>query len=150
MKSEVAWLEPPMVRGRFGWGPEFVDDDRFTHEWWLENGDFGPPAHQWRSYVRGGEEVARALLSLQYVSHSPATSRQAMLIWNFEIREDLRCTGEHLGTTIIEQLAEEYHDREIYIGSAPDAMGFWTKFGWPLCDCDDCRSRHMIVRCPHE
>ena len=137
-----------MVRRRYDWGPDFADDDRFTHEWWLEYGSFGPSTHQWRSYVRGGEEIARMLLSLHYVSHSLPESQRAVLVWSFEVREDLRCSGEHLGTRIIEQLDDEYRDWELYVGSAPNALSFWLRFGWPMCECKDCRGSDMIIRRP--
>lgn len=148
MPSELTWNEPPLVHRENDWGPDFANDDRFTHEWWLEDGHFGPPSHQWRSYRCEDEEVARVLLSLRYVSHSPVPSPLALLIWNIEVREDLRQNGARLGTTIVDLIAEEFSDREIYVGSVPEAMDFWTTFGWPMCDCDECRGRNMMVRHP--
>jgi hypothetical protein len=127
--------------------PDFGSDDGFTASWWGEDADFGPPDHQWRSYVRNGEEVARMLLSMRFLSHSDP-SASALMVWNFEVREGLQCSGEHIGTTIVEQLVSEYGDREIYIGPTPESVGFWERFRWPMCDCDECDGRNFIVRRP--
>jgi hypothetical protein len=148
MPSELTWIEPPTVCREDDWGPNFAVDSRFTHEWWHENANFGPPTHQWRSYQRDDEEVARVLLSLRYMSHSPGQSSPALLIWNIEVREGLRRSGNRFGTTVVDQIADEFSEREIYVGSIPESMEFWTRFGWPMCHCDDCRGRHMMVRRP--
>ncbi len=135
-----------MVMLRGGLRPNFVDDDRYTAAWWGESATVGPPTHQWRSYIQQGEEVARILLSLRFTSHSPGTSTSALMIWNFEVREDMRYNGTHIGTTIVNQLADEYRDREIYIGPTSASKAFWARFRWPMCDCDQCRGRDFIVR----
>ena len=148
MESEIAWVEPPMASMPGGRGPVFAEHIGFNPEWWRRDANFGPPEHQWRSYSRDGEEVARVLLSLRYPSHLPHSSDPTMMIWDFEVREGLRCNGEYLGTRIVNQLAEEFSDQEIYVGPASAAVGFWTRFGWPMCDCEACDGRDMIVRRP--
>ncbi len=148
MDSEISWAEPPMAHHRDGRGPDFPDDDRFNPVWWRRTANFGPPEHQWRSYIRGGEEVARMLLSFRYATHSRESTTPAVLIWDFEVREGLRISEDRIGTRIITQLAEEFSDRELYIGPTSDAVGFWKRFGWPMCDCDRCEGRDMIVRRP--
>lgn len=86
------------------------------------------------------------LLSLRYVSHTPRATAPAVMIWDFEVREGLRISEDRIGTRIITQLADEFSDRELYIGPAHDAVGFWERFGWPMCDCAACEGRDMIVR----
>lgn len=147
MRSEITWVEPPMAPLGDRRGPVFADDDRFNPTWWRQK-RFGPPDHQWRSYARGGEEVARMLLALRFASHVPHTSIPAVLIWSFEVREDLRCSGDRVGTRIIEQVADEFDDLELYIGPTPESMSFWTRLGWPMCECDCCRGRDLIARRP--
>lgn len=137
-----------MVAGRHGLRPDFADDERFTTAWWAEDNEFSMPEHQRRKYMRNGQEVARILLSLRFPSHSPGPSASAVMIWNFEVREDLRCSETHVGTTIVNQLVGEYLDREIHIGPTPESEPFWARFGWPMCDCDRCESRDFIVRRP--
>lgn len=34
----------------------------------------------------------------------------ALMIWIFEVREDLRCSGDHIGTRIVEQFVDEFDD----------------------------------------
>ncbi|WP_223286322.1 UvrD-helicase domain-containing protein [Kocuria atrinae] len=146
--SEITWVEPPMTRLCDGRGPVFADDDRFNPTWWRRNADFGPPEHQWRSYAWRGEEVARMLVSLRFSSHISHTSVPAVMVWDFEVREDLRCSGDHIGTRIIEQFSDDFNDKEIYIGPTPKSTSFWTRFGWPMCDCASCCGRDFIVRPP--
>lgn len=86
------------------------------------------------------------LLGLQFESHSDGSSIPALLVWCFEVRKDLRCSG--IGTTIVHDLVEEFGDKEIYIGSAVDAESFWRRFGWPMCQCEMCRGHDLIVRRP--
>lgn len=86
------------------------------------------------------------LLRLLYPSHSQGLSDRALMIWNFEIRADLR--GGGIGTTIIDQLLDEHSNREIYVGPTSDSVAFWERFGWPMCDCDDCDGRDFLVRRP--
>jgi hypothetical protein len=128
--------------------PDFVDDNRYTSAWWGESTTVGPPAYQWRSYTRHREEVARILLSFRFSSHSLDLSTPAVMVWSFEVREDLRCSGAHVGTTIVNQLVGEYCDRKIYIGPTRESETFWARFGWPMCDCDRCRGSDFIVRRP--
>jgi hypothetical protein len=128
--------------------PDFVNDDRFTAAWWGGSATGGPPTHQWRSYIQHGEEVARILLSLRFPSHSLSPAPSALMVWSFEVREDLRCNGTHIGTTIVNQLVDEYRDREIYIGPTPESRTFWARFRWPMCNCDDCRGHDFIVHKP--
>jgi hypothetical protein len=35
-----------------------------------------------------------------------------------------------------------------YIGPTPHSKLFWDRFAWPMCDCEDCDSRDLIVRRP--
>ncbi len=116
--------------------------------WWRQNANFGPPEHQWRSYVWRGEEVARMLLALRFSSHLPHTSTPAVMVWDFEVREDLRCSGDHIGTRIVEQLVDELQDQEIYIGPTSESMSFWTRFDWQMCGCNRCWGQDFIVRLP--
>ena len=129
-------------------GPVFADDDRFNPIWWRQNVHLGPPEHRWRSYVWRGEEVARMLLAMQFSRHWPRTTPPAVLVWSFEVREDMRCSGDHIGTRIVEELADELNDREIYIGPAPESTSFWTRLGWSMCNCDACRGQDIMVRHP--
>ena len=147
MADVITWVEPEMVTLRGKSRPDFVDDDRYTAAWWGNSASVGPPAYQWRSYIRLGEEVARILLGLRFDAHSRHPST-ALLVSNFEVREDMRCSGTHIGTTIVNQLDAEYRDREIYIGPTSESKTFWARFGWPMCDCDQCRGRDLIVRRP--
>ncbi|MGI5185442.1 hypothetical protein ACQEVZ_55275 [Dactylosporangium sp. CA-152071] len=148
MSDMITWVEPQMtiLRGRLR--PNFADDDRFNAAWWGQNAGIGPPAHQWRSYIRRGEEAARLLLSFSFRTHSLDSAERALMIWSFEVRQDLRCSGSYVGTNIINQLVDEYRDREIYIGSSPSSATFWARFGWPMCDCDECEGRGFIVHRP--
>ena len=145
MTDVIEWAEPETVTLRGRLRPDFVDDNRYTAAWCGQNAGFGSPAHQWRSYSRHGEEVARMLLSLYFTSHSPDSSVPALMVWNFEVREDLRRSGLHIGTTIVEELAVEYHDREIYVGPTFESVTFWARFQWPMCDCEQCDSRDFRV-----
>lgn len=95
-----------MVRLRDGQGPAFIDDDRFNPVWWRQDANFGPPDYQWRSYLRLGEEVARMLLVLRYVSHMPRAMEPAVMIWDFEVRDGLRISEDRIGTQIVTQFAE--------------------------------------------
>lgn len=147
--SELVTWEPPEIVTRHGRRrPAFADDPRFTAQWWGQNGDFTPPDYEWRSYRRDDEEIARALLSLRFPSHTGDRSVPALLIWNFEVRQDMQRTGEHVGTALVDALAAEYRDWEIYIGPTPHSKPFWDRFGWPMCDCEDCDGRDFIVRRP--
>ncbi len=143
----ITWEEPEMVVMHGRRRPDYADDRRFTRTWWA-NGGLGPPDHQWRSYIQRGEEVARLLLHLRYPAHSSRTNSPAVMVWSFEVREDLRCNGTHLGTAIIQQLASEYRDREIYVGPTQQSASFWARFGWPMCNCTECDGRDLIVRRP--
>lgn len=146
MADDIAWVEPEMVRLQGRLTPGFADDARFTASWWSENANLRPPSYLWRSYSAGGEEVARVLLSLGFPSHSGDASVPALLVWSFEVRDDLR--GDGFGTTIVDQLAREFPDRELYIGATAESASFWERFGWPMCDCDECDGRDFIVRRP--
>ncbi|MEV8265790.1 hypothetical protein AB0P00_16760 [Microbacterium sp. NPDC077057] len=148
MDSEISWTEPRILPLRDGRGPLFVDDDRFNPTWWRRNTNFGPPEYQWRSYAWRGEEVARMLLARRFSSHITGKLNPALMIWSFEVREDLRCSGDHIGTRIVEQFVDEFDDQEIYIGPTSESMSFWTRFGWPMCQCDSCWGRDFIVRRP--
>ncbi|MFJ2505083.1 hypothetical protein [Microbacterium sp. NPDC087592] len=148
MHNEITWTEPLMESLSGGRGPAFADDDGFNPTWWRRNANFGPPEHQWRSYVWRGEEVARLLLACRFSSHLPTNLTPALMIWSFEVRGDLRCSGDHIGTRIIEQFEHEFDDEEIYVGPTSESMSFWTRFGWPMCECDSCRGRDFIVRRP--
>lgn len=88
------------------------------------------------------------LFVLGYASHSRSAPSAAVMIWNFEVREDLRCSGDHIGTRIVQQFVDEYGDQEIYIGPTPASHSFWERFGWPLCDCDQCWGPDYFVRPP--
>lgn len=148
MHNEITWVEPPMTPLRDGRGPVFADDDRFKPTGWRRNADFGPPEYQWRSYAWRGEEVARMLISLRFFSHTSQTSVPAVMVWDFEVREDLRCSGDHIGTRIMEQFSDDFGDKEMYIGPTPKSTSFWMRFGWPMCDCTNCCGRDFIVRPP--
>ena len=87
------------------------------------------------------------LLSLRFPSHSDP-SAPAVMVWNFEVREDLQASGEHIGTAIVDQLVAEYSEREIYIGPIAGSVGFWERFRWPMCNCEECNGRNFIVRLP--
>lgn len=147
MENAITWAAPSMTRTRGRRRPDFGSDDGFTASWWGEHADFGPPDHQWRSYSQNGEQVARLLLSLRFSSHTSPPA-PAVMVWNFEVRQDLQRNGEHIGTTIVDELVAEYRDQEIYIGPTPDSIGFWKRFRWPMCDCDYCGGRDFIVRRP--
>ncbi len=88
------------------------------------------------------------LLARRFCSHLPEVTTPAVMIWNFEVRVDLRCSGDHIGTRIVEQFFDEFADEEIYIGPTSESMSFWTRFGWPMCECDSCGGRDFIVRRP--
>lgn len=148
MDSEISWTESRILPLRDGRGPLFVDDDRFNPTWWRRNTNFGPPEYQWRSYAWRGEDVARMLLARRFSSHITGKLNPALMIWSFEVREDLRCSGDHIGTRIVEQFVDEFDDQEIYIGPTSESMSFWTRFGWPMCQCDSCWGRDFIVRRP--
>lgn len=148
MTGPITWEQPAMVMHHGRRRPNYDDDDRFNAEWWGEHGNFTPPDYQWRSYRRDGQEIARALLVLRFTSHTPDHAGPALLIWNFEVRRDLQRTGEHIGTELVQALAAEYPDREIYSGPTPQSMPFWKRFGWPMCDCEDCFGRNLVVRRP--
>jgi hypothetical protein len=147
MNDTITWAPPRMTKTRGRRQPDFDVDEGFTVSWWGENTDFSPPDYQWRSYSRDGQEVARLLLSLRFPSHSvPAVP--AVLIWNFEVHRGLQRSGAHIGSRIVVELTAEYRTQEIYIGPTPESVGFWRRFGWPMCDCDDCGGRDFILRRP--
>lgn len=144
MQQAITWAAPPMTWTRGRRRPDFGFHDGFRASWWGEHSSFGPPDHEWRTYSRNGEEVARLLLSLRFTSHSvPAVP--AVMVWNFEVHRDLQRSGEHIGTRIIDELVAEYSDREIYIGPTAESIGFWERFRWPMCDCEECAGRDFIV-----
>lgn len=126
----------------------FPEDDRFTAAQWKPRPGFGRSGFQWRSYFRASEEVARVLLVHQFLSHSATPSTHALLISNFEVREDLRASGDRIGTRIVHDIVDEFRDQEIYIGPTPTSTTFWAKFRWPMCGCGVCRGRDFIVRRP--
>jgi signal transduction histidine kinase len=68
------------------------------------------------------------------------------MIWTFEVRQDLQRNGSHIGRSIVEKLVAEHRDREIYVGSAPGAIGFWSQLDWSMCGCGDCDNRGFLVR----
>lgn len=76
------------------------------------------------------------LLVCRFYSHLPDSSPPALMFWSFEVREDLRCGGDHIGTRIIEQFVDEFADEEIYIGPTSESISFWTRFGWPMREYD--------------
>ena len=127
---------------------DFDADHRFTSTWWPQTTPLGPPDYQWRSYTADGEEVARMLLSLRFPSHSPRKLASAVLIWNFAVRSGLCRSSAHLGTTIVLRLVREFRNGEMYIGPTPESLTFWTRFGWPRCECERCGARDFIVRRP--
>jgi hypothetical protein len=145
MFSTLSWAEPAFKSGPERGGPKYALDPRFNTTWWNRNVQFGPPEHQWRSYFSDGEEVARVLLSLRYESHLRSAST-AILIWSFEVREDLRVSGKHLGTRIAEDISAEFSTREMYVGPTVESASFWERFSWPYCECVNCEGRDMIVR----
>lgn len=147
MENAITWAVPDMKTTRGRRRPDFGSDDGFTASWWGEHADFGPPDHQWRSYSQNGEQVARLLLSLRFPSHSNLPV-PAVMVWNFEVRQDLQRNGAHIGSTIVAELAAEYQDLEIYIGPTSDSIDFWKQFRWPMCDCDECNDHDFIVRRP--
>lgn len=148
MQPYISWTEPSSRVGRFERGPDFAPDERFTASWWERNVNFGPPDHQWRSYGRGGEEVARVLLSLRFTSHSLRPPPPAVLVWSFEVRDDLRLNGERIGTRIVDQLSHEFDGFEIYAGPTETSAAFWERFGWSYCACARCGGDDLIVRIP--
>ncbi|PZE64029.1 hypothetical protein DEI83_12645 [Curtobacterium sp. MCBD17_021] len=125
--------------------PDFAEDPRFTFGWRDMTDDLTPREHEWRSYRRDGEETARLLLVRNYPSHTGDRTVPAVLIADVEVREDLQRTGDHIGTALVDALVADYRDWEIYLGPTERSKGFWNRFGWPKCDCDDC---DLIVRRP--
>lgn len=148
MSGLITWEQAEIVTHHGRRRPAFAEDPGFTAQWWGQNADFTPPDYEWRSYRRDDEEIARALLSLKFPSHTGDPSVPALLIWNFEVRQDLQRTEEHVGTALVDALAAEYRDWEIYIGPTPRSKPFWDRFRWPMCDCEDCDGRGLIVRRP--
>lgn len=145
MDINLTWTQPHLVGAGSERRPSFANDDRFTAEWWSENADFAPPRYQWRSYVCENAEVARVLLSLEFQSHElPHTA--AVLIWFLEVRADLQRSRHHYGTAVVTDLAAEFSNIELYVGPNLDAIEFWSRFGWPMCSCEDCRGNHMMIR----
>ncbi len=93
MAELITWKQPETLPHRGRRRPDYPTDDRFTAHWWGESGDFTPPDYEWRSYRRGDEEIARALLVLTFSSHTAHRSVPALLVWNFEVRQDLQRNG---------------------------------------------------------
>jgi hypothetical protein len=144
----ITWVETKSMRLHGRLRPAYIDDERFDRAQWTGPADVGPPAYQWRSYLRGGEEIARSLLCLKYPSHSLDSSKSARMLWNLEVRDDIRGSRDHLGSAIVEQLIRERPDQEMYIGPTAESITFWQRFEWPMCSCPDCDGRGFIVRRP--
>jgi hypothetical protein len=147
--DSIVWVETKSIGVHGGSHPAFVNDDRFDNNQWKGAANFGPPMYQGRSYLREGEEIARMLLCIQYPSHFQNSSMPARMLWNFEVREDLRGSQGRIGTTIVEQLIAERPNQEMYIGPTARSITFWRRFGWPMCSCPDCDGRDFVVRRPN-
>ncbi|APH45460.1 hypothetical protein BMW26_11235 [Microbacterium sp. 1.5R] len=121
-------------------------DEFYTEQMWTSNTSFGDVPHQWRAYSAGGEEVARVLLSLRYDSHLRG-ALPAVMIWNFEVREDLRRRGLYLGSMIVSDLLSDHADREVYAGPASGSEGFWKRTRLQRCECARCAGTdHFVYR----
>lgn len=149
MSELVTWEQPEIVTRHGRRRPDFADDPRFTVFRWREmTDDLSPNENEWRSYRRDDEEIARLRLVRNYPSHSGDRAVPALLISNVEVRADLRGSEDHIGTALVDALAADYRDWEIYLGPAMGSEGFWNRFGWPMCDCQDCDGHDLIVRRP--
>lgn len=91
---------------------------------------------------RGRSDATRS----PFASHLSDSSAAAIIVLSFEVREDLRCGEERIGTTVIHQLIREYRNQVIYLGSAAGSHSFWQKLGWRMCACDFCDSRELMIR----
>lgn len=148
MSERARWESPEIVERGGRWRPDFAEDPRFNaYQWRDMTDDLTPAQNEWRSYRRDDDEVARLLLVLNFSSHTGDRAASAILISNVEVREDLQHIN-YIGTDLIDALAAEYRDSEIYLGPTRTSKPFWKRFGWPMCDCEACGCRDLIVRRP--
>jgi hypothetical protein len=127
------WVDPGMTGTRGRLRPAFDVDDRFDSAQWSGSDAVQPPSWEWRSYLRGGAEVARMLLCFEYRSHRSDSLSAALLLSNFEVRNDR--LGEGIGRTIVAGLVREGSGHEMYLGPTDQSIGFWRKMGWEVCGC---------------
>ncbi|MBT1669649.1 hypothetical protein KK092_09670 [Curtobacterium flaccumfaciens pv. flaccumfaciens] len=148
MSELVTWEHPEIVERGDRQRPDFAEDPRFTFPWRWWTDDLTSSENEWRSYSRDDEEIARLLLVRNFRSHTTGRSAPAVLISNLEVPQGLRETGRYIGTSLVNELVEEFRGWEIYIGPTSSSTWFWKRFRWPMCDCEACDGQDLIVRRP--
>lgn len=148
MSVLIAWEHPKIVERGGRRRPDFAEDPRFTFPWHWWTDDLTSSESEWRSYSRDDEEVARLLLVRNFRSYTAGRPVPAVLISDLEVPTGLRRTGQYIGTSLVKELVEEFRGWEIYVGPTASSMWFWDGFGWPMCDCEVCDGRDLIVRRP--